>query len=219
MSQLKSRRNQILTLVFKKRVLIPVLALLCICMIRIDLSGRHTPATQRERILEYIETFDPRHTPRAEREALVDLIMRESRRLEVPASMKIDGRAISRAYLLTAYIRVESSFNPRARSYSDARGYMQLKPLTARWIRRSLRGRLVRGGLNLYDIQVNVELGVDYINYLMTEMVDARSVALAYNAGPSSVRQGRYIEEYWDRILHTYRQLRSREFRENLVEL
>ena len=200
-------------MIWKKRVLVPVLALAAIALIRVDFTGSHSPAVQRERILEYIETFDPRHTPRAGREALVDVIMQEASRLEIPAHMKIDGRAISKAYLLTAYIRVESSFNPRARSFSDARGYMQLKPLTAHWIHRASGANRFGYGLNLYQTDVNVALGVDYINYLMTEMPDQRQVALAYNAGPNSVRRGHYIESYWEKILHTYRQLRSGEFR------
>ena len=206
-------------LILKKRVIIPVLALLAVGMIRVDFSGSQSPLVQRERIAEYIETFDPSHTPRAHREALVEIIMRESEGLQVPATMKIDGRAISKAYLLTAFIRVESSFNPRARSYSDARGYMQLKPITAHWINRAPSGSQFHGNLNLYDTEVNVALGADYINYLMTEMDDVRQVALAYNAGPNSVRNGIYIESYWEKLLRTYRQLRSGEFRDEAVAL
>lgn len=214
MVQKSMERNQLLGLVLKKRVLIPVLALIAVCMIRVDFAGAHSAEVQRERIFEYIETFDPRHTPRSAREQLVDVIMREADRLDIPSDMKIDGREISKAYLLTAYIRVESSFNPRARSTSDARGYMQLKPLTANWINRAPSASQFRGNLNLFDTEVNVALGADYINYLMTEMDDARQVALAYNAGPNSVRRGKFIESYWVKILHTYRQLRTGEFKD-----
>lgn len=219
MVQKSMERNQLLGLVLKKRVLIPVLALSAVCMIRVDFAGSHSAEVQQARIFEYIETFDPRHTPRAGREELVAVIMREAGRLEIPATMKIDGREISKAYLLTAYIRVESSFNPRARSFSDARGYMQLKPLTANWINRAPSGSQFRGNLNLYNAEVNVALGADYINYLMTEMDDARQVALAYNAGPNSVCRGVYIESYWEKILHTYRQLRSGDFRDARTSL
>ncbi|MEQ9367368.1 MAG: transglycosylase SLT domain-containing protein [Leptospirales bacterium] len=219
MVQKSMERNQLLGLVLKKRVLIPVLALIAVCMIRVDFAGAHSAKLQETRIFEYIETFDPRHTPRSRREQLVEVIMREAERLEIPPEMRIDGREISKAYLLTTYIRVESSFNPLARSRSDARGYMQLKPLTASWINRAPSASQFRGNLNLYDTEVNVALGADYINYLMTEMDDARQVALAYNAGPTSVRRGIFIESYWEKILHTYRQLRTGDFRDDRISL
>ena len=162
-----------------------------------------------------MEVFNPRYVRgRKGRQALVDSIMQEADRMVIPDHMRIDGRPVIPAYLLTAYIRVESSFNPRARSHSDARGFMQLKPLTAHWINRAPGASRFRGSLNLYERGVNLALGADYLNYLMTEMHDQRTVALAYNAGPNAVRRGIFVESYWVKILHTYRQLRSAEFRD-----
>ncbi len=211
--------NKLRSLLLKKRVLIPALAVLLVFAVRIDLSGTPDPAVQRERISAYIDHFEPRGMTPAEHDRLVDAIMEAGAEMEIPSTMRIDGRRIVGSYLIAAYIRVESSFQRRARSISDARGYMQLKPVTARWINSVGQRRYTAAQVNLWDTEVNVDLGAEYISYLMTEMVDARKVALAYNAGPNSVRRGIYIEDYWEKILHTYRQLRTGEFTEEGVRL
>lgn len=205
------------SLLLKKRILIPALALATVFMVRVDLLDRPNPEETRERISGFIDAFDPPRAGAAERERVIAAILRESERLEIPDSMRIDGRPIHKAYLLTAFIRVESSFDPRARSRSDALGYMQLKHSTVAWMDEKTGARTSRN--DLFQAEVNVARGVDYINLLIRDMNEPRLATLAYNAGPNAVRRGIYDEEYWRRVLKTYRQLRSGEFVEEGVAL
>lgn len=198
----------------RKRILLPVLVLLGASLLQAEFFEREDAVRERARISAYIEATNPRRASAAERQRLVETIMLESRKLEVPGYMRIDGRRVNRAYLLTAFIRVESVFDPRARSYSNALGYMQLKKPTAAWV----KGAPVTEG-ELFRAEPNVRLGVQYLNLLMREMGDLRLTTLAYNAGPNAVRRGIYEESYWTKVLSVYRQLRSGSFEDGSIEL
>ncbi|MCB1326684.1 MAG: transglycosylase SLT domain-containing protein [Spirochaetales bacterium] len=214
--QMRREFQRTLPMLVKKRFLVPTLGLLTLFMVRAELQET-APDHQRERISAYIEAFQPRGMTAAEHENLVESIMEQADALEVPPNMRIDGRPVVRAYLIAAYIRVESSFYRYARSTSDARGYMQLKPTTVAWLDQ-IGGSRSRVG-SMYDTRTNVELGVEYINYLMALQRDVRVTALSYNMGPGNVARGRYDEDYWEKILYTYRILMSGEFEEERVTL
>lgn len=87
-------------------------------------------------------------------------------------------------------VRVESNFNPRARSYAGALGLTQLMPGTARSIdRRMDRARLL-------DPDENLRVGFRYLRNLIDYYDgDVRLALLAYNRGENSVdrdlRRGR----------------------------
>lgn len=87
-------------------------------------------------------------------------------------------------------VRVESNFNPRARSYAGAMGLTQLMPGTARSIDRSMRGA------RLVDPDANLRVGFRYLRNLLRHYDgDVRLALLAYNRGENSVdrdlRRGR----------------------------
>jgi soluble lytic murein transglycosylase len=91
-------------------------------------------------------------------------------------------------YLVVSLMRQESWFNPEATSVSDAQGLMQLLPSTAsRMVREN--GLPVAQPVNLYDADINVELGTIYLKQLlaMFNRNEIRAVA-AYNAGEHAVQ-------------------------------
>jgi soluble lytic murein transglycosylase len=96
-------------------------------------------------------------------------------------------------YLVAALIRQESLFNPQARSVSDARGLMQLLPVTAD--RYAFTAGLLTSPIDLYDPQISIQLGTAYLRQLMAMFGgNIFKVVAAYNAGEHAVSQwnGRY---------------------------
>lgn len=92
-------------------------------------------------------------------------------------------------YLVMGLIRQESAFDPKATSYTHARGLMQIEPYTAvsrvrgRWRRR----RVVR---DLYNPAYNIREGCRYLRSLLDAFHGNAPAALAaYNAGDDKVRQ------------------------------
>ncbi|MGK2858733.1 MAG: lytic transglycosylase domain-containing protein [Thermoanaerobaculia bacterium] len=82
------------------------------------------------------------------------------------------------AMLVTAVIRAESNFDPRAVSRKGARGAMQLMPATASRF----------GVANSFDLSQNIHGGTRYLRWLLDrfDRDPERSVA-AYNAGEGNV--------------------------------
>jgi soluble lytic murein transglycosylase len=77
--------------------------------------------------------------------------------------------------------RQESSFDPRARSGSGARGMMQLMPATAQMIARQIGA----GGGDLDDPDYNMRIGSAYLGQLVDQFGGSYVMATAaYNAGP-----------------------------------
>ncbi len=109
--------------------------------------------------------------------------------------------------LLHAIIRVESGYNPKARSPKGAQGLMQLMPETGRRYR-------VR---DPYDPQQNIEGGARYLKDLLALFDNNLELALAgYHAGEGAVlvagnRIPRYPETlaYVPRVLGLYRRARG----------
>lgn len=99
------------------------------------------------------------------------------------------ARAQLDPFLVHALIRVESRYNPRARSAKGALGLMQLLPDTARWIADKNGLPLADENL-LYDPEINIQLGTEYLRDLLGEFDGRLPVALAaYNAGRGNVRK------------------------------
>jgi soluble lytic murein transglycosylase len=90
-------------------------------------------------------------------------------------------------YLVVSLMRQESWFNPEATSVSDAKGLMQLLPTTASRMVRE-HGLAIAQPINLYNADINVELGTAYLKQLLAMFNgnEIRAVA-AYNAGEHAV--------------------------------
>jgi len=88
--------------------------------------------------------------------------------------------------LILALSRQESALNPKAQSPVGARGLMQLMPKTARLTAKRLGDK--GGPGNLYDPQVNIRLGTQYLREMLDRFDENRILATAaYNAGPHRV--------------------------------
>jgi len=93
-------------------------------------------------------------------------------------------------FLVTALIREESAFAPRAVSRAGARGLMQLMPQTAEQVARE--HNLALGPAPLESLDVNVRLGTIHLADLIRDNGGNLSLALAgYNAGQQQVRRWR----------------------------
>ena len=92
-------------------------------------------------------------------------------------------------FLVTAVIREESAFAPRAVSRAGARGLMQLLPQTAEQVARQYRVPL-GGSAPLDAPEVNIRLGTIHLAELLRDHGGSLSLALAsYNAGQQHVRR------------------------------
>lgn len=122
--------------------------------------------------------------------------------LPMPNLMPQSGFIIDPA-LIYALVRVESNFNPRVKSGADARGLMQIQPVTADFITSSSMRHpnyWYRHHPNsLFSPQTNLSLGQDYVQYLAklsrhveyhkTPGGDIIRILASYNAGPAALEQ------------------------------
>jgi soluble lytic murein transglycosylase-like protein len=114
--------------------------------------------------------------------------------------------------LVLALMRQESLFDPAARSPADARGLMQLLPSTAE---RVARERAISAPTDhLFDPDVNVTLGVAYLDQLMrAHHQDPLKALAAYNGGETALARweerfgGLEPDEFVESI--TYRETRD----------
>jgi len=86
-----------------------------------------------------------------------------------------------------AVIETESSFRPDAVSSSDARGLMQITKITLTDINNRLGTNYTMN--DLFDSEINVELGTFYLSYLYQRFGNYETVYAAYNAGPTIVSE------------------------------
>ncbi len=89
--------------------------------------------------------------------------------------------------LVMAVVTAESGGDVSAQSASDARGLMQVTPITLAEVRE--RRRAVGGG-DLYDPEYNLKVGCAYLGQLWQRFAgDPAAVMAAYHMGPTKVAQ------------------------------
>lgn len=99
-------------------------------------------------------------------------------------------------YLVAAIINVESKYDKQAISNKDARGLMQITPVTARWASEVL-------GIENFDVEMlfipetNIMIGTWYLSVLCKEFDNNLQLVLAaYNAGSGNVGKWLMDENY-----------------------
>ena len=86
--------------------------------------------------------------------------------------------------IVLGLIRQESAFDPKAKSRVGARGLMQIMPATAR------RYQKLKSRNKLYDVKLNLKIGIKYLEKLLKENEGNLIWALAaYNAGEGNLRR------------------------------
>lgn len=89
--------------------------------------------------------------------------------------------------LLTALARVESRFDPQARSRAGARGLFQVVSRTGRMLMED-RGETMQSEDELFDIETSVALGAAYLASLRESHGSMEVALVAYNRGPEAAR-------------------------------
>lgn len=89
--------------------------------------------------------------------------------------------------LVLALILVESSFRIKAVSRKRALGLMQLRPPVAKALAREL-GILLGDTKDVFEPEVNINLGLFYLSKLHAEFGDLELALIAYNYGPTYLR-------------------------------
>lgn len=88
--------------------------------------------------------------------------------------------------MVLSVIKAESNFNEHAKSNSDAYGLMQLQLPTA--IEMAKKLNLEVNLEDLYNPEINIKLGINYLNYLFQIFEDKQLVLMSYNAGLNKVK-------------------------------
>lgn len=104
--------------------------------------------------------------------------------------------------LMTALVKQESLFDPRARSWVGAMGLAQLMPGTADWVGRKVPGP----ARSLTDPFWNLKLGSYYLGFVQKQLGDRPVFAVAaYNAGPNAVKK--WIAKHGDQEVDVWVEL------------
>ena len=99
---------------------------------------------------------------------------------------------ISDKALLYSISRQESVFNPRANTYANALGLMQVLPSTAAFIMKDRLYRYNQKKNLLYNPKHNLKIGAKYIDFLLgLDIVsnDIINMLASYNAGPGNFKK------------------------------
>ncbi len=92
--------------------------------------------------------------------------------------------------LITAVMKVESNFNPKAKSKKGAIGLMQIMPPTAKEIAQKYLNIDGFSEEKLYEPELNIKLGVCYVKILSDMFNNNTNLVLAsYNAGLGNVQK------------------------------
>ena len=115
------------------------------------------------------------------------LLPRQRRRVAV-AIVREARRNRLDPLLVAAVIHAESAFDCYALSPAGAMGLMQVMPATGRFL-SARRGQPLGPARNLFDAELNIELGTAYLADLLARFGSVEAALVAYNAGPGAARR------------------------------
>ncbi len=158
--------------------------------------------------LGVVEAVQASQLPERQQRRLAMAIVREARR------NKLDPM------LVVALIRCESSFNNYAVSHVGAMGLMQVMPDTGIYLADKAGFKLQRH-TNLFDSELNVELGTAYLADLIGRFGSVEKALVAYNAGPTLARKilakkdkrDRFMAGYPTKVMKEFRRLKTQQQR------
>lgn len=141
---------------------------------------------------------------------------RQQRRLSVAIVREARLNGID-PLLVVAVIRTESSFNNYAVSQVGAMGLMQVMPDTGTWLAER-RGFDLGRPSNLFDSELNVELGTAYLASLIERFGAVDKALVAYNAGPGNAQKilknyevrRKFMAGYPKKVLGEFKKLQRR---------
>lgn len=113
-------------------------------------------------------------------------------------------------HLILAIMKVESSFNPKARSNKGAIGFMQILPIAFREVASDLKIKGSPEALLSHD-QINIRVGAYYLSRLIHRFGgNIWKALMAYNWGPTYVAsnyKGRHVppDGYQRKVMMAYR--------------
>ena len=159
--------------------------------------------------LGVVAAVEASRLPERQQRRLAMAIIREARR------NKVDPM------LVVAVIRCESSFNNYAVSHVGAMGLMQVMPDTGSYLADRAGFKLQRH-TNLFDSELNVELGTAYLANLIERFGSPERALVAYNAGPGLAKKilakrdkrERFMAGYPAKVMKEFRRLKAQQARE-----
>lgn len=95
--------------------------------------------------------------------------------------------------LIFAVIKVESDFEPDAKSHAGAIGLMQMIPNTYEWLAKDKLGEFAITPM-LYDPETNIKYGTYYLRYLHSKFNSWELAIIAYNWGEGNLSN--FLDEY-----------------------
>ena len=154
--------------------------------------------------LGVVEAVQASQLPEAQQRRLALAIVREARH------NKMDP------LLVVAVIICESTFNAYARSEVGALGLMQVMPDTGIYLADKAGFKLQRH-TNLFDAELNVQLGTAYLADLIERFGSPERALVAYNAGPTLAQKilsqedarTRFLAGYPAKVMREFRRLKS----------
>ena len=168
-----------------------------------EVAAPDAPLDEAEEIRLVRSQLEGQHTGLSPREVgnLARTIVVESRRYGLETQ------------LVLAVMKVESSFYHRAVSPVGAMGLMQILPSTGKEMAHALDIPW-RGAHTLFDPQVNVKLGIAYLNLLEDRYQSVPKALAAYNWGPgridSRMRRGAELPRlYVTQVMKAYEYLEA----------
>lgn len=139
---------------------------------------------------------------------------RQQRRLAVTIVREARANGLD-PLLVLAVISCESGFDAFAVSPVGAMGLMQVMPNTGDWL-MSRRGLELRRRTNLFDTELNVEIGAAYLSELVRDFGTIERALVAYNAGPAAAgkilrapTRKKFMAGYPAKVMGEYRRLKA----------